>query len=302
MSIFGGAISGAGAAATNVILGKDNAYVSASNLTSKTTVALDAEDKSQITAQIISVAASLGVGTGVGVGASIGASVAQNFIGYDANSNMSPLQVEAYVLNSGISASGAYTLTANSQQTINALVLALTAAVAGSGGGSIAASGSGASAVNRIAVDPQAYQNGDSAGTGAAVTGVSAPSVSFTATDASTIVANVAAVSLSVSLAGAVGASISIGVSLAMNQIDNDAEAYIASASHGVKTTAGGIMLMTTENSTIHATSTAASLAAAGSLGVGVSAERAPRRRTSSSARPTPTPPTAASTAPPPSA
>ena len=104
VSAFGAAISGAGAAATNVILGKDNAYVSASILNSKTTVALDAEDQSQITAQIISVAASFGVGTGAAVGASIGASVAQNFIGYDASGNMSPLQVEAYVLNSGISA------------------------------------------------------------------------------------------------------------------------------------------------------------------------------------------------------
>ena len=67
-------------------------------------MALDAEDQSQITAQIISVAASFGLGTGAAVGASIGASVAQNFIGYDAGGNMSPLQVEAYVLNSGISA------------------------------------------------------------------------------------------------------------------------------------------------------------------------------------------------------
>ncbi len=61
-------------------------------------------DQSQITAQIISVAASLAVGIGAAVGASIGASVAQNFIGYDASGNMSPLQVEAYVLNSGVSA------------------------------------------------------------------------------------------------------------------------------------------------------------------------------------------------------
>ena len=112
---------------------------------------------------------------------------------------MSPLQVEAYVLNSGISAPGAYTVTANSSQTINALILAISAAVSGSGGVGIAASGSGAGAVNQIAVDPQAYQNGDGSGSGA---GVNVASLDFNATDASTIIANVAAASLAASFAG----------------------------------------------------------------------------------------------------
>ena len=264
-SAFGGAISGAGAAATNVILGKDNAYVSASNLNSKTTVALDAEDQSKITAQIISVAASLGVGSGAGVGASIGASVAQNFIGYAAGGSMSPLQVEAYVLNSGISAPGAYTLTANSHQTINALVLALTASISASGGGAIGASGSGASAVNQISVAPQAFQNGDGSGTGA---GVNVASVTFKAMDTSTINANVASVALAGSVGGAAAVGVAIGVSLANNTINNDVESYIASAAHGVTTTSGGISLTSTESAQITATSAAASLA----VGVGVSA------------------------------
>ena len=87
--------------------------------------------------------------------------VAQNFIGYDSGGDSTPMQVEAYVQGSDISASGAYTLTASSKQTINALVAALAAAVAGSAGAGIAASGSGAYAENEIAVDAQAYQDGD---------------------------------------------------------------------------------------------------------------------------------------------
>ena len=264
----GVAISGAGAEATNSIVGKDNAYVNASNLTSATTVALDAEDASQITAKIIGAAASVGIGVGVGgVAVSIGAAVAENFIGYDAGGNLSPMQVMAYAQNSGISAKGAYTLTANSNQQINALVLALSASVAGGLGAGVAASGSGAYAENQIAVDAQAYQDGDGSGTGA---GISAASVTFSADDISTVIADVGAVSLAGSVAGGGALSIAIGLSLATNAIDNDVEADIADASHGVTTTSGGISLTSKEDASIDATSAAAALAIAGALGVGV--------------------------------
>ena len=84
----GVAISGAGAEATNTILGTDNAYVSASNLTQRRRRRPHALDTSQISAQIISVSASLGVGVGGGgVGASIGISVARNFIGNSVNTS-----------------------------------------------------------------------------------------------------------------------------------------------------------------------------------------------------------------------
>ena len=124
-------------------------------------------------------------------------------------------------------------------------------------------------------MNPQAYQDGDTSGTGAAVTGVSASSVSFTATDASTIIANVAAASLAVSVAGTAAVSVSIGVSLAMNTIDDAAEAYVANASHGVTTTSAGISLTTMENATIQATAVAASLAVGASFG----RRRRPQRR-----------------------
>ena len=123
---------------------------------------------SQIEAKIIAASVSLGIGAvRGGVGASIGVAVAENSIGYDAGGTLSPMQVMAYAQDSGISAKGAYTLTANSDQQINALILALSAAVAGGTGVGLAASGSGAEATNQVAVDAQAYQNGGGSGPGA---------------------------------------------------------------------------------------------------------------------------------------
>ncbi len=264
------AISGAGAAAINVILGTDNAYVSDSNLQSASTIALGATDASQITAEILSVAASAGIGLGGGgIGLAIGASVAENYIGYDSEGTLTPIPVKAYVEDSGISAQGAYTLTATSNQDINALVLALSAAIAGSSDVGLAAAGSGVYAANEIAVDPQAYQNNDvvSPGTNA---GITSGSIALSASDTSSITANVGAAALGLSLGGDGAIAIAIGLSLATNTIDNDVEAYFANISGGVTTTSGGISVMSKENTTIDALSAAAALSVAGSLGVGV--------------------------------
>ena len=110
------------------------------------------------------------------------------------------------------------------------------------------------------------------------------------------------AVSLAAALSGGVAVAFSLGLSLATNQIDNDVEAYIANASHGVTTTSGGISLTAIENAKITSVTAAASLAAAGSLGVGVAISGAGARQpTPSWARTTPTSAIAASRARPPS-
>src|SRR5882724_392020 len=76
-----------GAEATNTILGKDNAYVLSSPLTSTAgSISLDAEDTSQITAKIIAASVSLGLGSG-GAAFSIGVSVARNYIGYSVDTS-----------------------------------------------------------------------------------------------------------------------------------------------------------------------------------------------------------------------
>ncbi|HND56301.1 MAG TPA: hypothetical protein PLV92_27980, partial [Pirellulaceae bacterium] len=77
------ALSGGGAVATNIVLGKTNAFVEASNLVSTGDFTVTTNDRSTIDATVPAVAVSVGVGGNFGVAASIGVSVARNFIGYD---------------------------------------------------------------------------------------------------------------------------------------------------------------------------------------------------------------------------
>ena len=118
-----------------------------------------------------------------------------------------------------------------------------------------AVSGSGVFVENEIADTVLAYDDG-----GTSTAGIIAPSISISASDTSKITATAAAASLAASF-GNTGVSISIGLSLATNQINNDVEAYIANAVTPVAPAStrrhhhvGGISVMSTENATINAT------------------------------------------------
>ena len=169
----------------------------------------------------------------------------------------SPAEVQAYIKNSSVSAEGSITQNATAQESINALVLSGSVALAGGGKVGVGLSGSGVGVQNRISTRIRAYIDGDGA------TGISADQVTLQADDTSTI--NV----LPSSIAG--GGSrwlrwraVSIGVSLAQNEVGNVVEAYLKNADNQVETTVGGITVEATERATIRAYSTAASLAAAG--------------------------------------
>jgi hypothetical protein len=127
------AVSGAGAAATNVILGKTNAYAVDSTLVSAGAVSLDATNESDIHAVIAAA-------SGAFAGFALGASVALNQIG-----DASPIEVMAYLQNSDVTAAAELALTAHSEQAIEAVVVALSVAITAAGSGAIgfAASGSG---------------------------------------------------------------------------------------------------------------------------------------------------------------
>jgi hypothetical protein len=83
--------------------------------------------------------------------------------------------VRAYLQNADVTADGALTVEAHSEQTIEAIVAAFSMAIAGAGTVGIAASGSGAVAQNLIGADVQASLDG---------VGIRAARVSLTATDA----------------------------------------------------------------------------------------------------------------------
>ena len=167
-----------------------------------------------------------------GVAASIGISIARNVIGTDLGGGDAPATlsgydatVEAYSHNSSISAAGALTLTATAQQSIHAIVIAISVAISG-GEVAVSLTGAGVSATNSIALGIAAYVDGDTAST-LTTSGISASAITLTATDTSSIVAIVGAASVAADF-GAGGASLSIAVSLAHNEIANIVDASIA--------------------------------------------------------------------------
>ncbi|MCP4992988.1 MAG: hypothetical protein GY934_04255, partial [Gammaproteobacteria bacterium] len=254
---YGVAVSGAGAEATNVILTKTNAYINESSLVSAENLLIKAESDSTIDAIVASTAASLGGGV-VGISGSIGLSAARNLIGYDLLGVRRPAEVQAYVTNSDIQATGDIIQTAKAIEIINATVQAGSVAVsAGLVAG--AASGAGAGIENKVATKVKAYIDNTS------VVGksVNADNITLTAQDTSKIFATVEAASMAASV-GVIGKSVSVGVAIAKNDISNEVEAYIKSSS--VNTTTGNLTLQALEKADIKATSVAASAAASAGL------------------------------------
>ncbi len=171
-------------------------------------------------------------------------------------------QVQAYILDSSVDAAGALTLDAVSHQTIDATVFAGSVAVSGGLVG-VSVSGAGASAINRVATNVKAYIDGSSA------LGIIAGSIGLAASDTSDIDATVGTASIGAGF-GLVGVALSVGISVAKNEITNEVSAYITDA-QSVKTRNGGaITISATENATIDALGVAASAAIGGGL-VGVS-------------------------------
>ncbi len=129
--------------------------------------------------------------------------------------------------------------------------------IAGGGFWAVGLSGSGVNATNQIVMSIKAFIDGD----GQTVSWH--PLVSMIAEDQSAIRAIAGAVSLAASFAGDAAVALSIGVSLAKNQISNQVEAAIKNADQEVRTTTGSVNLKATENAEDIGISAAASAAAA---------------------------------------
>ena len=241
------AFSGAGAEATNVILTKTNAFFNLSNVntiasTSAGDVILDAQNNASINATIVGAAVAVGGGGAGGIGVAIGAALARNLVGWDVDSNGDVYQdsdttsnVLAYTKDTSINAKGDLIQTALADQTIDAVVVAASLAVAGGGGFGGAGSGAGVYAENRIATDVKAYIEGDGA------TGVSADTITIIAEDSSSITAVAGAVSIGVAFSGGGSVSASVGVAIAKNEVNNNVAAYVLDADTGVNATTGDI-------------------------------------------------------------
>ena len=155
-----GALSGAGADATNIILTKTNAYIANStigdvNTSGVVNVTLEAQNTSSLKATIAGASAAIAGGGKVGASGSIGVALARNLIGWDVDNNndatiSDPAEVRAYIQDSSINASGDLVQTAISENSIDALVLAFSVAIAGGGNAGVALTGAGSSAEKHL--------------------------------------------------------------------------------------------------------------------------------------------------------
>ena len=213
-----------------------------------------------ISSSVISASAAIGIGGSGGVGASIGVSLARNLIGEGSDKAV----VEAYTSNTSIQADGDLSITAESAQTIDATVAAGSAAmgIGGKVGGAI--SGVGVGAVNAIAIKVNAEIDGDN------VNGIEADTITVSAKDTSIIRSEAGAASLAAAFSGVASVSLSVGVSLSENSINN---LINASVSHADSVTArtGAVTVSSEDNATIDSISVAASLSVAVAAKAGIS-------------------------------
>ncbi len=260
-SSSGLSVSGGGAVSLNSVRTDVNAYGQDSSITAGKDVTLNAENDSQITSTIVTIAAGANSGQTSG-SASLGASVSENLVGYGLDGTADPMEVRAYLNNTGVSAGGALNLNANTAgMQINSTVFAGSVAVAIGTANAFSLGGSGVYSDNQVALDVEA----DLANI---ATPVKAASVSVVANDTSSITATAGAASLAASV-GENGVAVSIGVSLAKNEIDNVVQAFIVNVPT-VTTTSGGISVTSTESAGITAVAAAAAVAVAGGENIGV--------------------------------
>src|SRR5262249_51205154 len=158
--------------------------------------------------------------------------IAQNRIGYTNTGAPQAIQVQAYTKNSYVHADGDLKLSATAKMDIESVVVAASVVASTGTIAGIGLGGAGASATNTIGTTVQAYIDGaDPNSDGTGNMGIVANSISLNADDTSSITAFTGSASLAVAI-GSIGASVSIGVGLAENQISNQVLAYIANSTH----------------------------------------------------------------------
>ncbi|KMO27897.1 LEPR-XLL domain-containing protein, partial [Methylobacterium aquaticum] len=261
----GFALSGGGAVAVNTIAGStiaeitDSAAGSASAAVGGVTVS--ATDTSAVEALTGALSVAAGIASkDSATGVAFGVSASANTVGSGA-------QVRASLLRSPVKASGAVAVTATTNRTVDATVVAAAIGVAASGSGSsTSVSLSGAGAGNTVGAATVA-EIADSAS-------LAASGVTVAASNSSAITANLGALSLAVALGQEKAVSVAIGATVAVNRIAGDVAARVANVP-SVTAGAGGVSVSATNSGRIKTVAAAASMAAGVSTsatGVGVAA------------------------------
>ena len=211
----------AGAGSGNTVRDDTEAYVSAgSQVTADTgAVTITSTDTSTVVAN--------GGGVGIAVGGSASGNGVGVTVGISAAMNDVENQVLAYVDGSTVNApAGGITLSATETATIMALTIGGALAAGGSGGGNgVGVGGAGAGSGNTIKDHVLAYvQNGSTLTAGAG-------DVTLAATDRAAITADGGGVSLALGASGGNGVGVSLGVAVAINDVEDQVKAYIDGSS-----------------------------------------------------------------------
>ena len=266
----GVAVSGGGALTINTINSTTDAQVTDSRLTATLgQILVSASSDSSIESQVVATALGIGVGSNAGGAAAIGVSIAKNIIGDNSSSSTPSARVQALLKDSILVAGGNVSVTATSNQRVDSIVVAVSAAIA-AGKNAVGLSGAGVYTENRIRQAILAQIDGDGMGVGS---GIEASSIHVEATDISVISATAGAAAVSAAIGtNTVGVAASIGLSLAHNRIDNQIEASISHVD-ALRLAQGDILVAANNNAAVDAISFAASIAAgvSGKAGVAVS-------------------------------
>ncbi|MEO1617908.1 MAG: hypothetical protein AAFV88_18790, partial [Planctomycetota bacterium] len=239
------ALSGGGADATNVITTKANAYGLDSEIESGGDTTVSADSSALAETYVVSTAASVSLSGNNAGGAAIGAARARNFVGYELGvfgaGDEDAAESQAYLKDTSVIAGKNLNVVSFSDQTIQAFVLAASAAVSASNNNAGGLAGSGVETNNQILVLQRAFIDGDQPLTDDTATrlGLTADQVLIDADDASTI--SSVAIGAAIAFAGSANnaAAASIGVSFANNSIANEVEAKIINAA--VQAIDGGV-------------------------------------------------------------
>ncbi|MGD8418987.1 MAG: hypothetical protein PVJ78_01070, partial [Gammaproteobacteria bacterium] len=263
----GATINGAGAAvkASNITYNTTEALIRNGSLVTATTgsgdVDIKAEDSSEITADLTSVAVSIGFAGGGAVNIGVSATLAENQIGSntyagignDALSTTDGTQVFADSL----------VILAKGDATIDAFGLALSISAGGSVGLTIGASVSAVEARNTITGETEARIRNSQADIGGAIT--------VDAQDTSDIRAELLSASVAFSMAGGAGVSLTVSATLAQNSAQGDTRAVIdnadVDAGEVLDGGAGTLRVKALGDSTIDSSAVAASISASGAIG-----------------------------------
>ncbi len=266
--------------ATNTVLTNANAYISGSNITTTAggDVTVKADNIATITADINATSESKGL--------ALGAAVAFNSIGFERQNilyNLAELlagttivaaqppasELHAYILNSTIHADGGVSITATSDSDIRANIGSASSAVKVTVVGVKSFSGGAVLALNKIRTDVEAFARDDGGSVTSSLT-TQNDGILIRTQDASTIDSTLQASSSSVDVTGGTGFSLSVGLSVARNEIINDMEAFIQDVDQ-VTAKKGNVTVESAEDADIRSRSVASSISAAAGASTGKS-------------------------------